>query len=109
MRSKLDPGKVREIRSLYDQAGWTQRRLSEVYGVSVRSISRIVTGKRWQSVTGGHSVSRRRPEETRQRAAYIQARMDQGCTNYAVIARELGITRQGVSQLVRTKKITRRT
>jgi|SRR5690606_10310439 len=99
----LTEEKVRELVRLYDE-GAELPALAERYGVSLPTVSRVITGKTWAHVTGGRNVSRQ-GRMTDYRAAYIEARLDQGCRNYSIIGRELGITRQAVAQLIRNRNL----
>lgn len=97
----LTNGRVRELIQLYD-GGWELPALADRYGVSTPTVSRVLTGKTWGHVTGGRNVSRN-GKVTEYRCAHIEARLDQGCRNYSIIASELGITRQAVAKLIRNK------
>ena len=97
----LTQGRVRELVQLYDD-GWELPALADRYDVSTPTVSRVLTGKTWAHVTGGRNVSRQ-GRITDYRAAYIEARLDQGCRNYSIIGRELGITRQAVRKLIVNK------
>jgi hypothetical protein len=99
----LNTERVRELVQLYDD-GWELPALAERYEVSLPTVSRVITGKTWAHVTGGRNVSRQ-GRITDYRAAFIEARLDQGCRNYSIIGRELGITRQAVAQLIRNRNI----
>ena len=48
--SKLNPEKVKEIRSRWENEEYNQRELSAFYGVGPWQISRIVNLKRWNNV-----------------------------------------------------------
>jgi len=50
--SKLTPEQVLEIRELYHNQRYTQRRLGNLYGVSTETIGRIVRGDTWKSYGG---------------------------------------------------------
>lgn len=97
----LTEGRVLELIRLYDE-GWELPELAARYGVSVPTASRVVTGKTWSEVTGGRNISRQ-GRVTEYRCAHIEARLDQGCRNYSIIGRELGITRQAVRKLIVNK------
>ena len=99
----LTEEKVRELIRLYDE-GAELPALAERYGVTTVTVSRIITGKAWGHVTGGRNISRL-GRVTDYRAAYIEGRLDQGCRNYSIIGRELGITRQAVSQLIKNRNL----
>lgn len=98
--SHLNERKVRAILLLYRVDNWTASELAELFGVSLEAISKVITGRTWVSVTGGKNVSRHR-RDTTYRIEYIRGRLDQGCNNQGIIARELGITRQAVGQLIK--------
>jgi predicted DNA-binding protein YlxM (UPF0122 family) len=97
----LTTEKVQMMLELYEQEQWQLKPLAEKFGCSVATASRVITGQAWKRVTQGVNRSRT-GRETDFRRNYIAARLDQGCTNYAQIAAELGISRQAVSSLVKT-------
>lgn len=99
---RLTSPEVRAILCLYENCEWTTAELAEVFGVSTAAIHRAVTGKAWPDITHGQNISRVR-KDTEFRCAVIEARLEQGVRNYRAIAEELGISRQAVSKLVRTK------
>lgn len=99
----MTPNGVRELITLYEQ-GWDLPPLAEKYGVTVATVSRIITGKIWQDVTGGINRSRA-GKITEFRVNYIAARLDQGCRNLSIIADELGVSRQAVSSLIKRRNI----
>lgn len=99
----MTPKRVVELVALYDD-GWSLPALSARYGVSVSTVSRIITGKTWGSVTGGRNRSRA-GQTTDYRAAHIATRLEQGCRSHSVIAVELGISRQAVAKLIRTRNL----
>lgn len=103
MARVLEESEAREITVLYAR-GWSIEDLSHRYGVGWATPWRIVTGRAWTSVTGGHNISRS-TARTQYRHSYIQARLDQGCDNLSLIAAELGITRQAVSKTVISKAL----
>ena len=51
-RTKLTPEKVKQIRELYASAKASQVELAQMYGVTNRTISKIVHGKKWANVGG---------------------------------------------------------
>lgn len=97
----LTQATVVELVQLYDN-GAELPELAERYGVTRSTVSRIITGQTWQEVTGGKNRSRV-GQTAEYRAAYIQARLEQGCRNYKTIADELGVTRQAVAKMVKKK------
>lgn len=99
----MTPKRVTELIELYD-AGWEPPALAARYGVSPSTVSRIITGKTWTSVTGGKNRSRA-GQTTAYRAAHIAARLEQGCRSHSVIAAELGISRQAVAKLINTRDL----
>lgn len=101
----LTEERVHELLELYDD-GWEIGPLAERYGVSRPTVSRVITGKTWVSVTSGRNVSRA-GKITAYRRAHIEARLDQGCRNLSIIAGELGVTRQAVSQLIKARRLER--
>ena len=92
---------MKELLALYE-AGWELAELADRYEVSVSAVSRVVTGKRWVEVTGGGNISRT-GKASEYRWAYIEERLEQSWRNYSAIGRELGISRQAVRKLVRTR------
>lgn len=92
---------VAELVQLYD-AGMELPELAERYGVTRSTVSRIITGQTWAEVTGGRNRSRA-GQVSQYRAAWVAARIEQGCRNYQLIAQELGITRQAVAKIVDRK------
>lgn len=97
---QLTEDQARAIWQLHQVGGWKHRQLAEMFGTTVGTVSKIVNGRVWRSVTGGHSVSRY-GVESEYRDAHIRTRLEQGITSYTQIGRELGISRQAVSQRVR--------
>lgn len=97
----LTQARVKELLHLYTEERWELPALARRYGVTVPTVSRVVTGKTWTEITGGRNVSRA-GERARYRRAYVLGRLDQGCTNHAVIANELGISRQAVRKIIDT-------
>jgi DNA-directed RNA polymerase specialized sigma24 family protein len=97
---QLTEDQVRAIWQLHQIGGWKHRQLAAMFGTSIGSVSKIVTGRTWRHITGGHSVSRY-GVESEYRDAHIAARLAQGVSSYTRIGRELGISRQAVSQRVR--------
>lgn len=100
VEEQLTEDQVRAIWLLYQVGGWRHRQLAAMFGTSVGSVSKIVNGRTWRHITGGDSVSRH-GKDSEYRDAHIAARLAQGVTSYTQIGRELGITRQAVSQRVR--------
>lgn len=96
---QLTEDQVRAIWELYQIGGWQHRPLAALFGTSVSTVSKIVTGRVWKHVTGGESISRYR-EDSQYRDVHIATRLAQGGT-YTQIGRELGISRQAVSQRAR--------
>ena len=92
---------VRELVQLYD-AGEDLLSLAERYGVTRATVSRIITGHTWTHITGGVNRSRA-GQATECRVAYIESRLRDGCRSPAIIGRELGISRQAVSKLIKTR------
>lgn len=97
----MDARRARAVRLLYREELWKQPDLADLFGVSVETISKIITGRTWAAATGGGNISEYR-RDTMYRLAHIAYRREQGCTNNAIIAAELGITRQAVAALIRT-------
>lgn len=100
MAVSLDERRARAVMILYREELWSTAELATLFGVSVEAISKIVTGRTWKEATGGVNISRHR-RQTGYRLAHIQARLDQGCTSNSIIAKELGISRQAVAQLIK--------
>lgn len=100
VEEQLTPDQVQAIWTLYQVGGWRLRQLAEMFGTSIGSVSKIINGRTWQQITGGVKVSRH-GKDSEYRDAHIAARLAQGVTSYTQIGRELGITRQAVSQRVR--------
>lgn len=100
---RLTEGQVRRLVDRYD-SGANLAAVAAEFDVSAATVSRIITGKIWTSVTGGVNRSRH-GEETAYRLAHVQSRIDQGCRNKAIIAAELGISRQAVDKIIRTNHL----
>ena len=92
------------MRWLYTEKNWGAIELAELFGVSDKTVGHIINGRTWKSITGGINISRY-GRNTEFNCSYISERLEQGCTNYQTIANELGITRQAVGQLIRTKNL----
>ena len=45
---KLDMDKAREIRKLYADGAGTQKEIAGKYGVSIKAVSNIITGRAWK-------------------------------------------------------------
>src|SRR5690606_26272380 len=99
----MTPKRVMELIELYED-GWSLPALAVRYGVSVSTVSRIVTGKTWTDITGGRNRSRA-GQTTEYRVAHISARLEQGCRSTSGIAKELGISRQAVSKLIDSRNL----
>lgn len=101
----LNHESVMRMRQLYTEEAWTQTKLAKHFQVSQMTVSNVLTGRTWSSVTGGQNVSRYR-RTTQFHCDYIQERIQKGITNYQTIGDELGITRQAVRQLIKKKGLT---
>jgi plasmid maintenance system antidote protein VapI len=100
----MTPKRVTELLHLYEIDGWEIPELARRYGVSVSTVSRIITGKTWKEITGGRNRSRA-GNNTAYRVSHIEARLEQGCTSPTRIAKELGISRQAVAKLIRSHNL----
>jgi hypothetical protein len=97
-KAVLTSGQVRQLYQLYEE-GAEAKVLAEHFGTTLANVTRIVRGQIWAEVTGGRNISRHDSKVTF-RKAYIQARWDQGCRSQAVLADELGISRQAVNRFM---------
>lgn len=95
----LTRDEVLEILRLYEQDGASVGSIARRYDKTEPTISRIITGKTWSTVTGGLNRSRA-GKLAAYRRNYTLARWEQGCRNAARIAEELGISRQAVIKIV---------
>lgn len=83
---------------LYEE-GADAKQLADRFGTTLATVSRIVRGQTWGEVTGGRNISRH-DALVAFRKAYISGRWDQGCRSQAVLAAELGISRQAINQFM---------
>lgn len=97
-KTVLTSGQARRIYQLYEQ-GATPKALAERYGTTVANVTRIVRGQIWADATGGRNISRH-DQMVSFRTAYVSGRWDQGCHSQAVIAKELGISRQALNRFM---------
>lgn len=97
-KTVLTSAAAAHIYRLYD-AGAAPKVLAEQYGTTLANVTRIVRGQIWADVTGGRNISRH-DALVRFRTAYISGRWDQGCRSQAMIAEELGISRQAVNRFM---------
>jgi len=95
----LTSGSALRIYQLYE-GGAGAKELAEDFGTSLATITRIIRGQIWAEVTGGRNISRY-DAMVAFRKAYIQARWDQGCRSQAVLAEELGVSRQAVNRFIK--------
>lgn len=97
-RAVLTSADALKIYRLYG-GGAEPKDLAQAFGTTLANVTRIVRGQTWIEVTGGRNISRH-DSMVEFRTAYIQGRWDQGCRSQAVIAKELGITRQAVNRFM---------
>lgn len=97
-RTPLTSGNVLKIYQRY-AAGEQPKVLAAQYRTTLANITRIVRGQSWTEITGGRNISRQ-DAKVSFRTAYVQARWDQGCRSQAIIAEELGISRQALNQFM---------
>lgn len=95
----LTSGSALRIYTQYAE-GAEPKALAEAFGTSIATVTRIIRGQIWAEVTGGRNISRY-DAMVAFRKAYIQARFDQGCRSQAVLAGELGISRQGINRFIK--------
>lgn len=94
----LTCGDVKKIYRLYGD-GLEVKVLAERFGTSVANVTRIIRGQSWQEVTGGRNISRH-DAMVAFRKAWISARWEQGCRSQAVLAEELGVSRQALNKFM---------
>lgn len=97
-KAVLTSGQALKLYRLYE-AGAEPKVLAEHFGTTLANVTRIVRGQIWGEVTGGRNISRR-DATVAFRKAYIQGRWDQGCRSQAIIADELGISRQAINRFM---------
>jgi len=97
-RATLTAGQVLKLYRLYEQ-GTEAKVLAEHFGTTLANVTRIIRGHIWADVTGGRNISRY-DAMVAFRTNYIEARWDQGCRSQAVLAAELGISRQAVNRFM---------
>lgn len=73
--------------------------LARRYRTTRTTVTRIVRGQVWADVTGGRNISRH-DAMVSFRTAYISGRWDQGCRSQAMLAEELGISRQAINRFM---------
>lgn len=94
----LTRGDIIKIYRLYE-GGAETKDLAPMFGTSVANVTRIIRGQSWQEVTGGKNISRHDAMVTF-RKAWVQARWEQGCRSQAVLADELGVSRQALNKFM---------
>ena len=81
------------------EGGAETKDLANEFGTSVANVTRIIRGQSWQEVTGGRNISRH-DAMVAFRKAWVTGRWDQGCRSQAVLADELGISRQALNKFM---------
>ena len=110
-RAKLTDKQVREIRARYEGKWGEQTRLAKEYGVSQMLISQIVRGTIWTHLDpdyvpkGAENNLNRfnRARFTPEQVAEIRRRYDLGEAGDSVLAKEYGVTRQTMRDIVQRK------
>lgn len=97
-KAVLTSGQAHRIYRLYEE-GAEPKILAAQFGTTLANVTRIVRGQIWADVTGGRNISRH-DSMVAFRTAYISGRWDQGCRSQAVIAEELGISRQAINRFM---------
>lgn len=97
-RYVLTSAQALRIYQLY-AAGEEPKVLSEKFSTTLANVTRIIRGQIWAEVTGGRNISRH-DAMVSFRKEYISARWDQGCRSQALIAGELGVSRQALNQFM---------
>jgi hypothetical protein len=97
-KTVLTSAQVRRIYEHYEE-GVEPKVLAAQFGTTLANVTRIVRGQIWADVTGGRNISRHDAMVTF-RKAYISSRWDQGCRSQAMIAAELGISRQAINRFM---------
>lgn len=97
-KTVLTSGQVQRLYRRY-AAGAEPKVLAQEYHTTLANITRIVRGQTWAEVTGGRNISRH-DAMVAFRTAYISARWDQGCRSQAMLAEELGISRQAINRFM---------
>lgn len=97
-KAALTSGQALRIYTLYKE-GAEPKALAAEYRTTLANVTRIVRGQIWADVTGGRNISRH-DAMVEFRTAYISGRWDQGCRSQAVLAEELGISRQAINRFM---------
>lgn len=97
-KAVLTSGQAKQLYQMYE-AGAEPKDLVAHFGTTLANVTRIVRGQIWAEVTGGRNISRH-DQMVEFRTAYIQGRWEQGCRSQAVLAAELGISRQGINRFM---------
>lgn len=97
-KAVITSGQALRIYRLYEE-GFEPKVLAAEYRTTLTTVTRIVRGHAWADVTGGRNISRH-DAMVAFRTAYISGRWDQGCRSQAVIAEELGISRQAINRFM---------
>lgn len=97
-KAVLTSAQALRIYRLYEE-GAEPKVLAQTYQTTLANVTRIVRGQIWADVTGGRNISRH-DAMVAFRTAYISGRWDQGCRSQAVLADELGISRQAINRFM---------
>ena len=86
------------------QGGASAGAIARRCGVSVTTVTRILKGHTWRTVTGGVSVYQPRAAQLAARRREAVIRLRAGCLTQTAIADELGISQSTVSTILTDRR-----